>query len=283
MELRQEHRKLSLAIVVALDRSGSMTAPVGGGRTKMDLANLGTAEVVDLLGPMDELGVIAVDSAPHQIVALGRVDNKAAIRRRVLSIDSMGGGIYIYEALAAAAGMLADATPQTRHIILFADARDSVEEGPLRHAPEKTPTRQHHRQRDRPGHRHRHVRPAAQGHRHARRGPRLLHPGRRQAPPALRPGHLRRRPVQLHRRTHPRRTHRRPRRHDRPTLHRPAPRRRVQPQLPQARRLARHRHRRRIHRAPPRLLAGGPRPRRDVFGRGRRPLHRPHRRLGRPR
>ena len=129
MELRQEHRKLSLAIVVALDRSGSMAAPVAGGRTKMDLANLGTAEVVDLLGPMDELGVLAVDSAPHQIVALGRVDDKDAIRRRVLSIDSMGGGIYVYEALAAAAGMLADATPQTRHIILFADAQDAEEPG----------------------------------------------------------------------------------------------------------------------------------------------------------
>ena len=129
MELRQEHRKLSLAIVVALDRSGSMAMTVAGGRTKMDLANLGTAEVVDLLGPMDELGVLAVDSAPHQIVALGRVDNKEAIRRRVLSIESMGGGIYIYEALAAAAGMLADATPQTRHIILFADAQDSEEPG----------------------------------------------------------------------------------------------------------------------------------------------------------
>ena len=129
MELRQEHRKLSLAIVVALDRSGSMAAPVAGGKTKMDLANLGTVEVIDLLGPMDELGVLAVDSAPHQIVDLGPVDDKAAIRRRVLSIQSMGGGIYVYEALAAAAGMLANATPTTRHIILFSDASDSEEPG----------------------------------------------------------------------------------------------------------------------------------------------------------
>ncbi len=41
MELKNEHRKLSLAMVVALDRSGSMAAPVGDGRTKMDLANRG--------------------------------------------------------------------------------------------------------------------------------------------------------------------------------------------------------------------------------------------------
>ena len=58
MEMRREHRKLSLAIVVALDRSGSMAMPAGGGRTKMDLADLGTVQVLDLLSPMDEIGVI---------------------------------------------------------------------------------------------------------------------------------------------------------------------------------------------------------------------------------
>ena len=34
MELRNEHRKLSLAMVVALDRSGSMAVPVAGGKVK---------------------------------------------------------------------------------------------------------------------------------------------------------------------------------------------------------------------------------------------------------
>lgn len=125
MELRQEHRKLSLAIVIALDRSGSMAAPVSGTQTKMDLANLGSAQVVDLLGPSDELGVIAVDSAPHTIVNLTPVSDKAALKKKILRIDSMGGGIYVYEALEASAGMLVSATPATRHIILFSDAQDS--------------------------------------------------------------------------------------------------------------------------------------------------------------
>src|SRR5262249_16475858 len=57
MELRQEHRKLALAIVVAMDRSGSMAVTAGGGRTKMDLANLAAVEVLDLLSPIDEFGV----------------------------------------------------------------------------------------------------------------------------------------------------------------------------------------------------------------------------------
>jgi len=127
MELRQEHRKLSLAIVVALDRSGSMAVPVGGGRNKMDLANIGTAQVLDLLNSSDEFGVLAVDSAPHVVQNLGRVTDKESVRSKILRIESMGGGIFVYEALETAHLMMKAATAGTRHIILFADAADAEE------------------------------------------------------------------------------------------------------------------------------------------------------------
>lgn len=129
MELRNEHRKLALAIVVALDRSGSMAVPVGGGRTKMDLANLGTAEVLQLLGPMDEFGVIAIDSEAHTVAKLAQVENKPKVRNDILRIESMGGGIYVYVALDAAARMILPAKAGTRHIILFSDAADAEEPG----------------------------------------------------------------------------------------------------------------------------------------------------------
>ena len=132
MELRREHRKLSLAIVVAMDRSGSMSLSVGDGRTKMQLANLATAEVFDMLSPMDEFGVIAVDSSPHIIADLAPVENRSHIRSDILRIGSQGGGIFIYEALSAAARMLVKAHAGTRHIILFADAADSEEPGRYR-------------------------------------------------------------------------------------------------------------------------------------------------------
>ena len=125
MEMRREHRKLNLAVVVALDRSGSMSMPAGGGRIKMDLADLGTASVLDLLSPMDEFGVFAVDTAAHEIVPLDTVEKNIGYRSKILSMGSEGGGIYIYEALVAAAQMIQGAKAQTRHIILFADASDS--------------------------------------------------------------------------------------------------------------------------------------------------------------
>ena len=129
MELRREHRKLMLAIVVALDRSGSMAVPVGPGRTKMDLANLASVEVLKLLGPEDQMGVLAVDSSAHLIAKLDKVANAGDLEHRILKIDSMGGGIFIYEALVNAAKMLEGSDVGTRHIILFADAADSEEPG----------------------------------------------------------------------------------------------------------------------------------------------------------
>ncbi|HYR84036.1 MAG TPA: VWA domain-containing protein [Terriglobia bacterium] len=129
MEIKNEHRKLSLAMAVVLDRSGSMAAPVGGGRTKMDLANLGTCAAIDTLGPYDEVGVIAVDSAPHVISPLTSASSKDAICAEARTIRSLGGGIFTYTALVSAARMLQESSKGTRHIVLFADAADAEEPG----------------------------------------------------------------------------------------------------------------------------------------------------------
>ncbi|MFA6956295.1 MAG: VWA domain-containing protein [Thermoanaerobaculia bacterium] len=137
MELRREHRKFALAIVVALDRSGSMAVGVGGGRTKMDLANQAAVQVLDMLSPIDEFGVVAVDSAPHQVADLLPVSDQGGVRGKILAIKSEGGGIYVYEALAYATRMLMGARAETRHVILFADAADAEEPGEYRELIEK--------------------------------------------------------------------------------------------------------------------------------------------------
>ena len=128
MELRQEHRKLSVAMAIALDRSGSMAAPVAGNQSKMDLANLGTAAAIELLSPMDSVAVIAVDSAPHTVQELTRVIDREALTRRVRSITAGGGGIFVYTALLAAGKELEKAEQLNKHILLFSDAADSEEQ-----------------------------------------------------------------------------------------------------------------------------------------------------------
>lgn len=129
MEVKNEHRKLSLAMAVVLDRSGSMAAATGDGRTKMDLANLGTCAAIETLGPFDEVGVIAVDSAAHVVTPLTPASAKEQICNQVRGIQSMGGGIFTYTALVAAAKIVQASDKGTRHIVLFADAADAEEPG----------------------------------------------------------------------------------------------------------------------------------------------------------
>ena len=133
MELKNEHRKLSVALAVVIDRSGSMSATVNnGGRpvTKMQLANNGTAEAIKLLGAMDEIAILAVDSEPHDIVKLSKIGNKKkSLMDKARRMKSQGGGIYVYRGLKAAWDQLKKSKVGTKHIILFSDAADSEEPG----------------------------------------------------------------------------------------------------------------------------------------------------------
>jgi hypothetical protein len=130
MELKSEHRKLAVALAIVMDRSGSMSVGVGGGKTKMDLANSGAANAIDLLGPMDQITVFAVDSEPTKTIPLTRIENKKAeLSARARKIKSSGGGIFIYAGLKAAWDELKKSPAGTRHVILFSDAQDSEEPG----------------------------------------------------------------------------------------------------------------------------------------------------------
>lgn len=126
MELRKEQRKLATAMAIVMDRSGSMAMGAGAGLTKMDLANSGAARAVELLGEQDAVSIHAVDTKPHEVVALAQVGpNRSRIIESVRRVVSSGGGIVVHEALRAARAELQKANTGTRHVILFADANDS--------------------------------------------------------------------------------------------------------------------------------------------------------------
>lgn len=129
MELKEDHRKLAVAMAIVLDRSGSMSASAGGG-TKMDLANSGTENAIELLGAQDSIAVYAVDSDTHEIVKQQQIlQNKAKMIKRVRRIKSQGGGIYVYTGLKDAWKELKKVPIATKHMILFADAADAEEPG----------------------------------------------------------------------------------------------------------------------------------------------------------
>lgn len=132
MEVRKEHRKVGMALGLVLDRSGSMSMSAGGGKTKMDLANLAAASSADLLTEIDTIGVVAVDSSAHIIVDFEKGNVNSETTGRILEIESMGGGIFVYTGLKAIGAMMRNIRMATKHIILFADAADAEEPGSYR-------------------------------------------------------------------------------------------------------------------------------------------------------
>jgi len=130
MELKEDLRRSSVALAIVLDRSGSMSAGVAGGMTKMGLANEGAAQAIELLGQNDLVSVHAVDSFAHEIVPLSRTgDAQLDLAERVRSIESGGGGIYVFEGLSAGWEQLKSAGAERKHLILFSDAADSEAPG----------------------------------------------------------------------------------------------------------------------------------------------------------
>jgi Mg-chelatase subunit ChlD len=125
MELRKEHRKLAVAVAILMDCSGSMGMMVPGGKIKMDLANLGAAEVLKILTPMDEVAVLICDTGVQTIIPLKQNTNPQDDRNRILTVGPGGGGIFVYVGLAATSKILVQAQAGTKHIILFTDADDT--------------------------------------------------------------------------------------------------------------------------------------------------------------
>ena len=128
LEIRDDIRKLGMALGIALDRSGSMSVSMGPNVTKMDLANQGSAAALTLLNSMDSIFVAAVDTNSHTVVPLQVVNDPSALSTKVLGIQSEGGGIFVGTALQAQYEALKDAEQRNRHVVLFADAADSQED-----------------------------------------------------------------------------------------------------------------------------------------------------------
>lgn len=126
MELRKDENKLMAAIAFVLDRSGSMAMSTPNGKTKIELAAQGTANAIEMLGDQDYVSVHAVDTEPHAIYTMSKMgEHRHKILNATRRIESLGGGIYIEEGLAAGWRQLKKTEIGTRHLILFADASDS--------------------------------------------------------------------------------------------------------------------------------------------------------------
>ncbi|MEK7338847.1 MAG: VWA domain-containing protein [candidate division NC10 bacterium] len=124
MEARQKLDVPSLAVVLVIDRSGSMETSVDR-FTKLDLAKEAAQLVVELLDERNEVGVVAFDTANTWVVPVGRAERKDQIINEIGSIKS-GGGTDMFPALKEAYEILYARDALLKHLIVLSDGQSAA-------------------------------------------------------------------------------------------------------------------------------------------------------------
>jgi len=117
----------SVALVMALDSSGSMTELVDG-YEKMALAVEASLAAAANLGPGDRAGIAAVDVQTRWLADLAAPADLAARSREIRRVAAAGGGIFTYNALLSSYARLRRSPQTLKHLILFADANDAQQQ-----------------------------------------------------------------------------------------------------------------------------------------------------------
>ena len=112
----KEKEKPSLAMVLVMDKSGSMEGlPIA-------LARQAAKASVELLGPQDQIAVIGFDSEPQIVSDLRRASEKDAIQAAIDTIEA-GGGTDMYPAMQQAKQMLDNCSAKVKHMICMTDGQ----------------------------------------------------------------------------------------------------------------------------------------------------------------
>ena len=110
----KEKEKPSLAMILVIDKSGSMQGmPIA-------LARQAAKAAVELLSIRDLIGVIGFDGQPQVISELRSAAEADTVQAAIDSLQA-GGGTYMYPAMVEAKEMLETAPAKIRHMILLSD------------------------------------------------------------------------------------------------------------------------------------------------------------------
>ncbi|MBI1847497.1 MAG: VWA domain-containing protein [Candidatus Rokubacteria bacterium] len=123
MDVKQKVEIPSLAVVLSIDRSGSMAMTTKEEKvTKLDLAKEASHLVVDLLDERNEVGVMSWDTEFIWDSPLRNARSKAAIHSAIATIKA-GGGTDGYPALKEAYSVLFESQALLKHVIFLSDGQ----------------------------------------------------------------------------------------------------------------------------------------------------------------
>jgi Ca-activated chloride channel homolog len=122
MEVKQKVEIPSLAVVLSIDRSGSMAMSTDEKVTKLDLAKEASHLVVDLLDERNEVGVMSWDTEFIWDASVRQAKDKGAIHHAIATIKA-GGGTDGYPALKESYQVLFERPALLKHVIFLSDGQ----------------------------------------------------------------------------------------------------------------------------------------------------------------
>jgi len=119
MNVKTELKIPSLSVVFVLDRSGSMGSKTGG-EEKLTIAKRAALSSIDLLNPLDRVGVLAFDNGRQWVVPPTEVGMRRPIAEKLRELE-IGGGTDLYLALEEAHRVMRQEQAKVKHLIVLSD------------------------------------------------------------------------------------------------------------------------------------------------------------------
>lgn len=126
MDLRGKEELPSLGLQLVIDKSGSMTGDARG-VDKMELAKEAAIRATTMMNGQDQIGVIAFDGTPWEVVAPQSVTKLETIQQQIGSIYA-DGGTDIFPALQMAYERVKTMNTKRKHVILLTDGQSGLDD-----------------------------------------------------------------------------------------------------------------------------------------------------------
>jgi Ca-activated chloride channel family protein len=117
-DFEKEKEKPSLAMMLVIDKSGSM------GGEKIEMAKEAARAAVELLGPSDKVGVLAFEGQNYWISEMHPATDKGFVLDRIAGLEA-GGGTVMAPAMEEAQETLRTTVAKLKHVIILTDGVSS--------------------------------------------------------------------------------------------------------------------------------------------------------------